>query len=69
MTEQAFRVQQIHCDSCEQAISKSLTRLSGVNSVEPDHRTNEVTVEFDDTQIAGDEIAARLADVGYPVIT
>jgi copper chaperone CopZ len=42
MTEQTFRVQQIHCDSCEQAIRKSLSRLTGVSGVEPDHRTNQV---------------------------
>ncbi len=69
MTEQTFQVQQIHCDNCEQAIRKSLARLTGVRSVEPDNRTNQVTVTFDDAQVASDEIAARLADAGYPVVT
>ena len=68
MTEQTFRVQEIHCASCEEALRKSLTRVSGVNRVEPDHRTNQVTVAFDDSQVASEDIAARLADVGYPVV-
>jgi copper chaperone CopZ len=68
MSEQTFRVQDIHCGSCEQAIRKSLTRVSGVNNVKPDHRTNQITVAFDDSQVASDEIAARLADAGYAVV-
>lgn len=68
MTEQTFRVQEIHCASCEQALRKSLTRVSRVSNVKPDHRTNQVTVAFDDTQGTSEEIAARLADAGYPVV-
>jgi copper chaperone CopZ len=67
LTEQTFLVHQIHCGSCEQAIRKSLSRLTGVTRVEPDHRINRVTVAFDDARVASDEIAARLEDVGYPV--
>jgi copper chaperone CopZ len=68
MTVETFPVQEIHCDSCERAIRKSLLRVEGVSDVEPDHRTNEVRVTFDHARVAGDQIAAQLAEAGYPVV-
>ncbi|MGH3665469.1 MAG: heavy-metal-associated domain-containing protein [Egibacteraceae bacterium] len=68
VTERTFRVQDIHCDGCEHAISKALGRLEGVQRVEPNHRSNEVRVAFDEQQVVADEIATRLHDAGYPVV-
>lgn len=67
MREETFRVRQIHCGGCEKAISSSLGRLDGVTEVEPDQRTDEVRVTFDETQLDSEAIAARLADAGFPL--
>ncbi|SFE43116.1 heavy-metal-associated domain-containing protein [Blastococcus tunisiensis] len=68
MASKTFTVEQIHCDACESAIRKSLSRLDGVRQVDPDAATNQVTVTFDEDQVDPDALAARLGDAGYPVI-
>ncbi|MEE1649863.1 heavy-metal-associated domain-containing protein [Brachybacterium sp. J144] len=68
MTTQTFRVEDIHCGGCENAIRKALTRLGGVRDVAPDSATNQVRVDFDSSQTSTAAIAERLAAAGYPVI-
>jgi len=69
MATDTFRVEDIHCSGCEDAIRKALTRLSGVSDVAPDSATNQVTVRYDESQTSTDEIVERLATAGYPVVT
>lgn len=69
MTTHKFRVEDIHCSGCENAIRKALTRLGGVFDVAPDSATNQVTVRYNESQTSTDEIAKRLAAAGYPVVT
>ncbi len=68
MASKTFTVEQIHCDACETAIRKSLSRLDGVREVNPDAATNQVTVVFDESQVDADTVADRLGDAGYPVV-
>lgn len=68
MPTEAFRVEDIHCSGCENAIRKALTRLDGVRDVAPDSVTNQVTVRYDQSQTGAEQIAERLATAGYPVI-
>jgi copper chaperone CopZ len=68
MAQQSFQVQEIHCGACEEAIRKSLSRLDGVRTVEPDAATNRVEVIFDEARTDERSIAERLATAGYPVV-
>lgn len=66
METQTFRVAEVHCESCEGAIRRSLARVDGVADVEPDQTTDEVRVSFDPDRVSAASIAARLTDAGYP---
>lgn len=68
MATHTFRVEDIHCGGCENAIRKALTRLDGVRDAAPDSATNQVTVSFDESQTSTEHIAERLATAGYPVV-
>jgi copper chaperone CopZ len=67
MAQHAFAVQEIHCEACENAIRKSLSRMDGIKTVEPDASTNQVAVVYDETAADEQSIAERLATAGYPV--
>ena len=68
MASEKFTVEQIHCGACEAAIGKALTRVDGVRQVEADAASNRVSVLFDENVVGVEQIAARLADAGYPVV-
>jgi copper chaperone CopZ len=67
MAQHTFAVQEIHCEACEQAIRKSLSRMDGVRTVEPDSSTDQVAVVYDEGATDEQAIADRLATAGYPV--
>lgn len=56
----------IHCDGCEGRITHALSRLDGVTSVEASHETQRVRVAVEDGGPAPDEIAHKLAEIGFP---
>lgn len=68
MTAHTFDVQDIHCQGCEGAIRKALTRLDGVRDASADSVSNQVMVHYDGSQTSTEAIADRLATAGYPVI-
>lgn len=65
MTTTTFKVNEIHCASCENTIRTALSRLPGVSLVVPSAETNEVKVSFDATKVSEDELRARLGEVGF----
>lgn len=67
MAQHTFAVQEIHCQACENAIRKSLSRMDGIRTVEPNSSTNQVGVVYDETATDEQSIAERLAAAGYPV--
>ena len=69
MTTTTFKVDQIHCASCENTIRTALSRLPGVALVVPSAERNDVKVSFDDARVGEDELRATLAEVGFePVL-
>lgn len=56
----------IHCEGCANSIIKSLSRLSGVQSVETDVATKRVLVEFEEAQTSDAAIRQRLTLAGFP---
>lgn len=68
MASKTFKVEEIHCGSCENRIREALGGLAGVTTVEPVAATNEVTVVFDDSALDAEGLAARLDEAGYPVV-
>lgn len=67
MKDETFRVEEIHCDGCENAIRNALGRVDGVVEVTPDQATNEIQVSYDDAAVKRDDIVERLDAAGFPL--
>lgn len=65
MITRTFKVDEIHCASCENTIRTALSRLPGVAVVLASAERNDVRVSFDDTQVAEDQLRAALGDAGF----
>jgi copper chaperone CopZ len=65
MITRTFKVEEIHCASCENAIQTALSRLPGVAMVVPSADRNDVKIAFDDTKVAEDQLRAALGDAGF----
>ena len=65
MVTTTFKVNDIHCGSCEKTIRTALSRLPGVALVMPSAERNDVKVSFDDTQVAQEQLRAALEEVGF----
>jgi copper chaperone CopZ len=65
MITRTFKVNEIHCASCENTIRTAMSRLPGVGVVLPSAERNDVKVSFDDTQVDEDRLRAVLAEVGF----
>ena len=68
VTTTTFTVAEIHCASCENTIRTALSRLDGVSVVVPSSATNDVKVSFDAARVSGEQIKARLEEVGFPPV-
>lgn len=64
--EEAFTVGDIHCESCERTIRTLVGDVAGVIDVTPDHRTNKVTISYEEQRIGSEELRTALTDAGYP---
>ncbi|MDQ3418601.1 MAG: heavy-metal-associated domain-containing protein [Acidobacteriota bacterium] len=67
MTARIYRVDSIHCAGCESAIRQALGSIDGIADVQPDHRTSDVWVRFDDSKLSAGAVAAALGNAGFPV--
>jgi copper chaperone CopZ len=65
MRTETYTVNDIHCGGCEQMITTLVGDVGGVQRVEPDHRTNQVVVRFDESQVDDAAIREALANSGF----
>ena len=56
----------ISCMHCVMTVKNGLSPLAGVESVDANAETKEVTVSYDTDKISIDDIKAKLAEIGYP---
>jgi copper chaperone CopZ len=59
--------QQIHCDGCEQRISRALERLEGVQTVDASAQSQRIVIETDPAQTGLGQLRERLDLLGYDV--
>ena len=59
----------LHCEGCEERVSKVLRQVSGVESVDANAETQDVKVAFDTRRVQPGEICATLQRMGYHVDT
>lgn len=65
MANETFNIPNISCGHCIAAIKDELSELAGVQSVNGDPATKDVTVDFEAPATA-DRIKAKLAEINYP---
>jgi copper chaperone CopZ len=66
MRTDTYTVDDIHCAGCEGTIRTLVGDIAGVHKVEPDKRTNQVTISYDETLVDDTAIRRALADTGFP---
>lgn len=59
--------QEIHCEGCEQRISRALKRLDGVMTVNASAQSQRIVIKTNPTQIDPDQLRERLDLLGYEV--
>ncbi len=64
MQHELFMVQKIKCDGCATNIREGLLNLPGIDSVEVEVSTGQVTIQG--TQFSRVELAGKLTALGYP---
>lgn len=64
MTTEQFRVPEISCQHCVNAITKEVSTLAGVQRVQVNLDTKTVTVEHE-PQVTTEQIVAAINEAGY----
>ena len=64
MQRELFTVQKVKCDGCATNIREGLLNLPGIDSVDVEISTGQVAVQG--TQLSREELAGKLAALGYP---
>jgi len=65
MEKKTFVVPGIGCDGCVRTVESEVAEVAGVNTVNADLDSKEVTVEWD-TPASWATIKARLVEIEYP---
>lgn len=65
MSNKSFTVPNISCDHCSHTIKMELSDLAGVQSVQADTASKQVTVEWSDPA-SWEKIEALLREIDYP---
>jgi len=60
-----YTVDDIHCGGCERTIRTLVGDVAGVQRVEPDHRTNQVAVTYDNSLVDDTAVREALANAGF----
>jgi copper chaperone len=67
MKNHVINVNGMSCDHCVQTITKALTEVNGVASVQVDLEKKVVAVDFDDNQTDLKTISNKITEVGFEV--
>lgn len=57
----------MNCRHCKQSIEDNLMELEGINRAEAHYTEGFVEVDFEETQITVEKIAAEIDDLGFEV--
>src|SRR5205809_851885 len=67
MATTVLNVPDISCEHCERTITKALTPISGVRTVNVDIPGKQVRVDYDDSRVSVDQMKDVLQEEEYPV--
>lgn len=60
-----FKIDGMTCQSCNNAVNMTLTKLDGVISSEADYNRGEAVVKFDPSRVTIDQMVAAINNLGY----
>lgn len=66
MAERVYNVPDVSCEHCVSAITKELTQIDGVQNVQVDLETKQVTVVADDS-VAEQQIREGIDEAGFDI--
>jgi len=66
MNERIYRVPEVSCQHCVQAITGELTKISGVQSVEVNLASKTVTVRHEE-RVTDDQLRAGITEAGFDI--
>lgn len=67
MVTTTLRAPDISCEHCVATVKKTVGQFAGVQSVNADADTKQITIAYDPSQVDLGKVEAALADEGYPV--
>ncbi len=65
MTDKKFTVGGMTCAACQANVTKTVSRLNGVESVQVNLLTGRMQVSFDESEIGSDDIIQSVVSIGY----
>ena len=68
MISKILNVEGMSCDHCKMAVTKAVSALEGVGSVEVSLENNTATVEFEESKLPLDTIKQAIEAQGYDVV-
>lgn len=68
MENKVFRVPGMTCGHCKMAVTQAVKGLAGVERVEVDLGSKNVTVSFDAGRVTEKDIRAAIEEAGYDVL-
>ena len=68
MIRKILNVEGMSCDHCKMAVTKAVSSLEGVGSVEVSLENNTATVEFEESKLSLETIKQAIRAQGYGVV-
>jgi copper chaperone CopZ len=69
MKNGVFQLEPLTCPSCIKKIENTLTKLTGVDSVQVLFNSSKVKTTFDESQIEADQLVGTIKKLGYSVLS
>ncbi len=65
MSKQTLKVKGMHCASCSAIITKKVSKLSGVDSINVNFAAEKAQIDFDENKISVNDMNKEIATLGY----
>ena len=68
MTDKTLDVQGMSCEHCRMAVTRAVSALAGVDSVEVNLQEGTVKVSYDETKVPMESLRQAIEGEGYEVV-
>jgi copper chaperone CopZ len=67
MTQQTFRIPDMHCSNCVMLLEGLEDDLEGVKRAQGSYKHQTLTIEYDEARLSSEQIIAAIRQLGYTV--